>query len=65
MTDRVEAKETKVVYCPTKDMIADFYTKPLQGALFIKHRNSMLGINQDNMAKYMKLHTEYMASLDG
>jgi hypothetical protein len=32
--DRVDAGEVEVVYCPTEDMRADFFTKPLQGKLF-------------------------------
>jgi hypothetical protein len=35
ITDRVENGEVSVVICPTKEMIADFLTKPLQGAAFI------------------------------
>ncbi len=31
VTDRVAANEVKIKYCPTEDMIADFFTKPLQG----------------------------------
>ena len=30
-------------YCPTEDMIADFFTKPLQGSLFLKLRNLIMG----------------------
>ena len=36
MTDRVKAGELKVDYCPTDQMIADFFTKPLQGSKFQK-----------------------------
>ena len=61
----IKAKEMRVLHCPIEDMIADFYTKPLQGALFIKHRNSMLGIDPKHISKYMKAHTEYIASLSG
>jgi hypothetical protein len=31
------------VHCPTSDMLADFFTKPLQGALFRKFRSILLG----------------------
>lgn len=30
--DRVDNKEFAIEYCPTKEMIADYFTKPLQGA---------------------------------
>ena len=59
----IKANEMRVLHCPIEDMIADFYTKPLQGALFVKHRNSMLGIDPKHISRYMKAHTEYIASL--
>ena len=30
-------------HCPTKDMIADFYTKPLQGKNYYKMRQMIMG----------------------
>jgi KUP system potassium uptake protein len=41
--DMEERKEIKLEYCPTEDMLADFFTKPLQGALFIRMRDKILG----------------------
>ena len=32
-----------VVWCPTGDMVGDFMTKPLQGALFQKFRDQIMG----------------------
>ena len=40
-------------------MIGDFYTKPLQGSLYVKHRNSILGINEEDMTLYLKEYAEY------
>ena len=34
----------KVVFCPTHDMLADFFTKPLQGALFACMRDKILNL---------------------
>jgi hypothetical protein len=34
VTDRVASKEVSIEYCPTGDMTADFFTKPLQGSQF-------------------------------
>lgn len=34
ISDRIKNDEIRVVYCPTEAMIADFFTKPLQGSLF-------------------------------
>jgi hypothetical protein len=35
VTDRISQGEISVEYCPTREMVADFYTKPLQGAVFM------------------------------
>ena len=43
--DRVDNQELKIEYLPTEEMIADFFTKPLQGELFKKLRANVLGIN--------------------
>ena len=44
INDRIKAGELKVEYCPTGDMIADFFTKPLQGSTFRKFRDMILNI---------------------
>lgn len=41
--DRIEKGDIKLVYTPTAEMVADFFTKPLQGALFTKLRDKLLG----------------------
>ena len=41
--DRVDKGEVKIEYCNTDDMIADFFTKPLQGKLFRKFRDLIMG----------------------
>ena len=40
-----------VVYCPTEEMLADFFTKPLQGALFRKFRDVVMGMKHINTLK--------------
>ena len=42
--DRIDNGEIKVEYCPTDEMTADFFTKPLQGKKFIQFRNEIMGI---------------------
>ena len=36
ITDGINNKELSVEYCPTGEMVGDFFTKPLQGKLFYK-----------------------------
>jgi hypothetical protein len=41
--DRVKSKEIRIKYYPTGIMIADYFTKPLQGMLFRKLRDMIMG----------------------
>jgi hypothetical protein len=40
--DRINKCELSVKHCPTGEMTADFFTKPLQGKLFIKFRKAIM-----------------------
>ena len=42
VADQIANKEVKVEYCPTGDMIADYFTKPLQGSLFKRFRDFIM-----------------------
>jgi len=42
VTDHLKRREVKVAYCPTENMLADFFTKPLQGAAFMRMRSIIL-----------------------
>jgi hypothetical protein len=44
ITDRVAKGDVTLQWCPTGDMTADFFTKPLQGALFRKFRDLIMGV---------------------
>jgi hypothetical protein len=44
ITDRVNKGDVSLVWCPTGDMIGDFMTKPLKGALFQKFRDQIRGV---------------------
>jgi len=35
----------RVTYCPTEEMIADFFTKPLQGGAFIRFWDFILNVD--------------------
>jgi hypothetical protein len=41
--DRIGLETIDVQHCPTEQMLADFFTKPLQGSLFRKFREVILG----------------------
>jgi hypothetical protein len=43
--DRIASGEVTVEYCPTGEMVADFFTKPLQGILFKKFRNFIMNVD--------------------
>jgi hypothetical protein len=43
MKDRTKAEEITVRHCPTLQMVGDFFTKPLQGNLFKKFRDVIMG----------------------
>ena len=44
--DRIAKGEIAIEYCPTKLMIADCFTKPVHGQLFIELRDLLLGYKQ-------------------
>ena len=44
ITDKVKRGEVKIEHCPADDMVADYFTKPLQGKLFVKFRKAILNI---------------------
>jgi hypothetical protein len=41
----VNAGEVRIEYCPTSIMIADFFTKPLQGLTFRTFRNFIMNVS--------------------
>jgi hypothetical protein len=43
ITDHSKRSDITIVHCPTSHMLADFFTKPLQGSLFRKFRAVLLG----------------------
>ena len=62
--DRVASKEVRIEYRPTGDMIADFFTKPLQGRQFYKLRDQVMNIDSNstyhsNHRSVLKLDDDY------
>ena len=42
ITDLIQRKECSIKYCPTAEMVGDYHTKPLTGALFKKFRDKIM-----------------------
>ena len=40
--DRIQAGELSIEYCPTEEMVADFFTKPLQAQKFLDFRKLIM-----------------------
>ena len=58
ITDRVKKKEIEIHYCPTGEMLGDFYTKPVQGSLYRKFRNSILGLTESEFMQYEQAYDD-------
>ena len=44
VTDRIRKGELSVEWCPTEDMLGDFWTKPTQGKQFTRVRDQIMGV---------------------
>ena len=44
ITDRIQKKELSVKYCPTGEMVADFFTKPLQSKQFLEFKKKIMNV---------------------
>ena len=53
----IDRKQIRVLYCPTGKMLADFFTKPLQGGLFRYFRNIIMGYTSisDLLSEILKI----------
>ena len=43
VADHIAKGNLTIVWCPTEKMIVDFFTKPLQGRVFIQFRDLLMG----------------------
>jgi hypothetical protein len=68
ITDRVKTGELRIEYCPTEEMVGDFFTKPLQGVQFYKLRDDIMNIDRrsiDHSAQRSVLSPESRHDDDG
>ena len=54
VTDRIKRGDARIVHCPTDMLIADFYTKPLQGKQFCIFRNLILNLDEKQVTEFSK-----------
>ena len=54
VTDRIKKGDVRIIHCPTDMLIADFYTKPLQGKQFRVFRNLILNLEDQQTGNYVK-----------
>ena len=59
--ERVEDGTIIVTYCPTKEMVSDYLSKPLQSSLFRTHRNTLMGILEADCITYKVAYAEQKA----
>ena len=58
ITDKINDGTVVMSYCPTKEMVSDYFTKPLQGSLFRLHRNAIMGVSQADYDWYEDQYKE-------
>jgi hypothetical protein len=46
VTARVKSNEVSIEYCPTGEMNADFYTKPLKGSPYRRFCNMIMNVQE-------------------
>jgi hypothetical protein len=64
-TSKIKIGSIRVIYHPTKQMASDYLTKPLQGSLFRTHRNSIMGHDEDYIAKCNKEYNDAKSIIQG
>jgi hypothetical protein len=65
VTSKIKSGSMRVIYHPTKQMVSDYLTKPLQGSLFRTHRNSIMGHDENSIAICNKEYSDAKAAIKG
>ena len=53
-----------MIYCPTDKHTGDYNSKPLQGKLWFDHRNTIMGICEEDFGYYKQLHIQALKQYD-
>ena len=56
--ERVNDGTIVITYCPTKEMVSDYLSKPLQGSLFRVHCNTLMGMTPAIDIQYKFLYAK-------
>lgn len=62
VTDRHKSGDIRIEHCPTTEMVADYFTKPLQGSLFRAMRNVIMGYAPYTSLKRYKKEADVVES---
>ena len=62
ITNKVKNGEVDIKYMPTEEMVADYFTKPFQGALFRKMRDQIQGIDTNDLQSYKQQYNKAIAA---
>ncbi len=65
ITDRINMKAIEIEWCPTKEVVADFMTKPLQGSHFRRLHDLILDISSIKKAEIPIKSTVNVTKTDG
>ena len=56
--ERVAEETIVVTYCPMKEMVSNYLSKPLRGSLFRVHRNTLMDITPELDVQYKLSYTK-------
>jgi hypothetical protein len=63
--DTIKREKIDLQYCPTESMVADFFTKPLQGKLFKYLRNMIMGLTPLTLEERVEKHGKSKDKIEG
>ena len=56
ITEKIKDSLIVISYCPTKKLVSNYLSKPIQGSLFRMHYNSIMGITNEEYDRYNLEH---------